>query len=210
MREIFPGVFHWSAFHRPFGAQVSSYFVEPVGLVVDPKVPDGGFAAFDGHTRPQVVVLTSGNHDRDAEQYRDELGCIIRTSVEGAERIGGAFAVETFDDHDDLVPGVHAIKIDVLAPDEYSLHLTVTEGAITIANGITHYAHTLGFFGDDLLGEDPSKIKEGLKNRYRAQLARDFDHVLFAHGDPIVGHGKTALRDFVTSPVGHEDFGQTL
>jgi hypothetical protein len=210
MDEIFPGVFHWSTFHEPIRARVSSYFVEPVGMVFDPKVPEGGFAAFDGHTRPQVVVLTSGNHDRDAVRYRDELGCVIRTSAEGAERIGGAFEVEPFDDHDDLVPGVHAIKIDVLSQDEYAIHLTVTEGALAIADGITHYGGSLGFFPDELLGNDPKEIKEGLKNRFRAQLARDFQHVLFAHGDPIVKRGKTALRDFVTSPVGHEDFGQLL
>ena len=28
-------------------------------------------------------------------------------------------------------------------------------------------------------------------------LERDFEHLLFAHGDPIVGNGKTALRAFV-------------
>jgi hypothetical protein len=39
---------------------------------------------------------------------------------------------------------------------------------------------------------------------------RDFAHRLFAHGEPLLRGGKSALRDFVTRPVGHGDFGQAL
>ncbi len=42
MREIFPGVLHWTAFHDGINAPVSSYFVEPAGIVIDPITPEGG------------------------------------------------------------------------------------------------------------------------------------------------------------------------
>jgi hypothetical protein len=68
----------------------------------------------------------------------------------------------------------------------------------------------LGFFSDSLLGAHPDRVKEGLKQAFHGLLDRDFDHLLFAHGEPVIGGGKAALRDFATSPVGHEDFGQAL
>ena len=198
MREIFPGVLHWTAFNPTIDAPVSSYYVEPAGVLIDPMLPDEGVDAFARGTRPQQVVLTSGNHTRHAQQFADAFGCPIVTSPEGAERIGGALSVETYRDGDDIAPGVRALHVGVLSADEYALHLTVTEGALAIADGVNHYADTLGFFSDDLLGEDPAAIKDGLKQRMRTLLERDFAHLLFAHGDPIVGHGKTALRDFAT------------
>lgn len=199
LREIFPGVLHWTALNENINARVSSYYVEPAGVLVDPMLPEEGVRAFDGRTKPQQVVLTSGNHTRHAEQLAEAFGCPIVTSREGAERIGGALAVETYGDGDDVAPGVRAVHVGVLSPDEYALHITVTEGALAIADGVNHYADTLGFFSDGLLGDDPEAVKEGLKRRFRTLLERDFEHLLFAHGDPIVGNGKTALRAFATA-----------
>ena len=199
MREIFPGVLHWTAFNPNIDASVSSYYVEPAGVLIDPMVPDDGLDAFRGREKPQQVVLTSGNHTRHADRFADAFGCAIVTSREGAERIGDALSVEIYSDGDDVAPGVRAVHIGVLSPDEYALHLTVTEPAIAIADGVNHYADTLGFFSDDLLGDDPDAIKNGLKQRLQTLLERDFEHLLFAHGDPIVGNGKAALRDFATN-----------
>ena len=209
MREIFPGVLHWTAFNDNINARVSSYYVEPAGVLIDPMLPDEGVRAFVGRTQPQQVVLTSGNHARDADRFAEAFGCPIVTSSEGAERIGGALSVETYADGDDVAPGVRAVRIGVLSPDEYALHITVTEGALAIADGVNHYADSLGFFSDDLLGDDPAAVKDGLKRRFRTLLERDFEHLLFAHGDPIIGNGKTALREFATSSAGHESYGQT-
>jgi hypothetical protein len=209
MRELFPGVLHWTAFHEGIGLRVSSYFVEPAGVVIDPIVPEGGLDALAGRARPQQILLTTGLHTRDADRFAAAFGCPIVTSREGAERIGDALRVETYGHGDEVAPGVRAVRIGVLAPDEYALHITVSEPALTLADAVHHYGDTLGFFEDGLLGEDPKSIKEGLKQRFLTLLERDFDHLLLAHGEPIVGRGKTALRDFATSPAGHEDYGQT-
>jgi hypothetical protein len=37
VKEILDGVFHCSVFHEPIQGQVSSYYVEPAGIVIDPK-----------------------------------------------------------------------------------------------------------------------------------------------------------------------------
>src|SRR3954465_282619 len=128
MREIAPGLHHWTTFYDQIGAPVSSHYIEPAGGVLDPMVPEGGLEAFERFaTRPQQVVLTSGNHTRHAERFAEAFGCPIVVSPEGAERIGDALEVELYRDGDDVAPGVRAIKIGVLSPDEYALHVTATE-----------------------------------------------------------------------------------
>jgi hypothetical protein len=206
MREIFPGVQHWTTFHPAIQADVSSYYVEPAGVLIDPMVPEEGLdvLAADGPL-PRQVVLTSGNHTRDAGRFAEAFGIPIRVSVEGKDRIGDALEVEIYDTREEVAPGVQAVHVGILSPDEYALHLTATEGAIALADGANHYAPMLAFFPDELLGDDPEEIKEGLRRRFLGLLDREFDHLLFAHGEPIIGRGKKALRDFATSPAGRAE-----
>jgi hypothetical protein len=195
MHEILPGVFHWSAFHEPIGARVSSYYVQPAGVVIDPKVPEEGLEALPD--QPQQVILTIGLHHRDAPRFAEAFGIPIRASREAAERLRGRLEVEEFTDGDEVAPGVTAITIGKLCPDEGALHIAVGEGAIAFADGLIRYGGALGFVPDELIGDNANDIKHGLKDAFRGLLTRDFDHLLFAHGDPLVGGGKAALREFV-------------
>lgn len=200
-REIAPGIVYWTAFHEGIGADVSSYFVPDAGLVIDPKLPAGGFDAILDHGRPQQVVLTSGNHTRDAQRFADECGIPIRVSPEGAERIAGALDVELYVADEEIAPGVRALHVGRLSGDEYALHLTATPGgsALALADGLIRYGEDPHFVPDHLIGDDPEGVKRGLVERFDALLELDFEHLLFAHGQPVVGNGKTALRDFVES-----------
>jgi hypothetical protein len=208
MREILPGVFHWTTLHEPIGLRVSSYYVAAAGIVIDPKVPEEGLKALPA--KPQQVVLTSGHHDRDAQRFADAFGIPIRASRESARYLGETLEVQPFGAHDEVAPGVTAIHIGKLSDDEGALHLAAGEGAIAFADGLNRYGEALSFFPDELLGPHPDRVKDGLKQAFLGLLTRDFDHLLFAHGAPLIGGGKAALRDFATSPVGHEDFGQAL
>lgn len=196
MREIAPGLFHWTAFHEPIGARVSSYYVAPAGIVVDPKVPEDGFEALPAE--PRQVVLTSGHHGRDAQRFADAFGIPIRALHEADERFAGALAIEPFADGDEVAPGVTAIHVGAICDDEGALHIAVDAGALAFADGLVSSRGAVGFVPDRLLGDDPEGVKAGLRQAYRRLLDRDFDHLLFAHGDPLVGGGKAALRDFVS------------
>jgi len=208
MREVIPGIFHWTTLHEPIGVRVSSYYVAPAGVVIDPKVPEEGMQALPD--KPQQVVLTSGHHGRDAQLFADAFGISIRASHESAEHLGDSLVVEPFSDHDEVAAGVTAIQIGKLSPDEGALHVAVGDGAIAFADGLNRYGEALAFFPDELLGAHPARVKEGLKQAFLGLLTRDFDHLLFAHGEPLIGGGKAALRALATSPVGHEEFGQAL
>ena len=196
MQEILPGIRHWTAFRDTIDLPVSSYWVEPAGVVIDPMVPDEGLDAFaSAAVAPQQVVLTTGLHDRDAQRFADAFSIPIRAPREAAERLAERLSFEPYRDREEIAPGVQAIHVGVLCPDEYALH--VGDAAIAFADGLHTYGGALSFFSDDLLGDDPQQVKDGLKQQFHALLERDFDSLLFAHGEPIVGGGKRALRDFV-------------
>jgi hypothetical protein len=198
MLEILPGVHHWTAMRESIGLLVSSYYVDPAGILIDPMLPEEGLDAFAGLQRPQQVVLTSGLHARDAGAFADAFGCVIRAPRAAAARLQGTLDTQPYSHGDELAPAVTSLEIGRLAPDEYALHLQITEGAIVFADALNHYGDTLGFFPDYLLGDDPPAVKRALTRAFEGLLAeREFDHLLFAHGDPIVGGGKAALRTFI-------------
>lgn len=210
MQEILPGLYRWTTFHDGIRARVSSHYVEPAGALIDPRVPEDGLDGFAGVGRPAQIVLTSGLHARDSEQFADAFGCVIRASPEALERLDGELDAQPYAAGDEVAPGVTAIHIGSLAPDEYALHIDVAGGAICFADAVIRYADTIGFVPDSLMGDDAAAVKDGLRSALRGLLTREFDHLLFAHGDPLIGGAKHALRDFLQQPVGHEDYGQVV
>lgn len=171
--------------------------------MIDPKLPAEGLDALAADRRPQQGVLTSGDHTRDADRFAEAFGAPIRVTREGAERIAGALEVEAYRDGEDVAPGVRAVHVGVLSPDEYALHVTASRGNHALAlDRLTHYGAHLSFVPDELMGGGPEAVKTGLVERFQTLLELDFEHLLFAHGDPIVGEGKAALRAFVRERSG--------
>jgi hypothetical protein len=197
MDELLPGLLHWTTFHDGIGARVSSYYVEPARALIDPRVPEEGMNVFAGRGSPQQVVLTSGLHCRHAVLFAESFGCVVRASPEALERLDGELDADPYTDGDEIAPRITAIHIGRICPDEYALHIALAEGAIAFADALNRYGDVLGFFSDELLGDDPETVKAGLTDAFGGLLTRDFDHLLFAHGEPLIGGGKAALREFV-------------
>ena len=195
MQEILPGLYHWSTFHAPIRTQVSSYYLDDARLAIDPKIPEQGLEALPG--RPEQIVLTIGLHDRDAAEFAQAFDAPIRVPEPALRRLGDSLTATPYDDGEVLAPGVVAIAIGAIAPDEYALHIDVAEGALAFADGLVNYGG-LRFVPDSLLGDDAGAVKSGLIEAFRGLLELfAFDHLLFAHGDPLIGGGKAALRAFV-------------
>jgi hypothetical protein len=55
----------------------------------------------------------------------------------------------------------------------------------------------LAFVPEFLMGDDPSAVRAGLREALRGLLDLDFEHLLFAHGEPLIDGGKVAPREFV-------------
>jgi hypothetical protein len=194
MKELLPGMWHWTAIHPNTGREVSSYWVRPSRVVIDALLPAEGIDAF-GEEPPERVLLSNRHHLRHGELFAAELGCTIACSKPGLHEFEGGPAVEGFDFGDQVAAGIEALEVGAICPDESAL-LLHEAGALAIADGIRHYDGRMDFFSDYLLGDDPERVKTGLREAYSRLLDRDFDSLLFAHGDPIVGGGKEALRRF--------------
>jgi hypothetical protein len=211
LREIADGIWHWTAFRETIGLDVSSYWIEPARAVIDPMVPpDAGLDWWEERgVRPECMVLTIGLHYRQADRFAERFGCPVLVARAAQHRFeGDDREVRMFDFGDEVAPGITAIEVDAIAPDETALHISHGGGAVAIADGVVRMGAggQLSFVPDFLMGDDAAQVKDGLLSAFRGLLELDFETLLLAHGDPIAGHGKEALREFVASPVEMTDF----
>jgi len=198
---VLPGVHHWTAIHPRIRLPVDSYYVESARIVLDPMVPREGLEWFAGRRPPSQIVLTNRHHLRHSERYAEAFGCPIRCCDPGLHEFEGGPDVEGFAFGDELAPGVTAHQVGAICPDDTALHIrTAGGGALAFADGLARPrgGDDLTFMPDFLLGEDPAAVRDGLRESLRRLLDLDFDHLLFAHGDPLIGGGKAALSEFVS------------
>jgi hypothetical protein len=200
MEEILPGIHHWTTFHDGIGARVHSYYAEPAAALIDPMVPEEGLEAFAGMVEPRHVLMTNRHHFRHSDRFREAFGCVVRASAPGMGDLEGR-DVEPFRFGDEVAPGITALEIGVLCPDETALHITDGGGAVAFADALVRTAGTLGFVPDPLLGDDPRAIRHGLKAAFRGLLPLHFDALLFAHGVPQPSGGRAALHAFAGEPA---------
>jgi hypothetical protein len=197
MEEIAPGVWHWTARHPHIHAGVSSYYLLPERVLIDPMIPPPGAEWFAEHGAPEHVLLSNRHHDRDAWRLRETFGCTVHCIRNGLHELEGRGPVQAFDFGDELPGGVIVHEVDSICPDETALQIP-SRAALACADGVIRGRGDgeLAFVPDFLM-DDPEQTKQGLRDAYRRLLALDFDLLLLAHGEPLVGRGKEALRAFV-------------
>jgi hypothetical protein len=199
IREVLPGVYHWTAIHPKIKVPVDSYYIEPAGVVLDPTVPREGLQWFEGRVPPSQVVLTNRHHLRHSQRYAEAFGCRIRCSDAGLYEFARGPSVEGFASGEELARGITAHQLGAICPDDTSLHIwTANGGALAFADGLTRpRGGGLSFVPGFLLGDDPAAVRGELRESLRGLLDLDFDSLLFAHGEPLIGGGRAALRAFV-------------
>jgi hypothetical protein len=198
MDEIQPGLLHWTAFHDGIGARVHSAFHVPSATLVDPMEPDAGLDAIERAGSPERIVLTNRHHYRHSDRFREAFGCPVLCHEAGLHEFEGGPHVDGFAWGDALAPGVTALEVGVLCPEESALHIADGRGALAFADSVVRRRDgALAFVSDYLLGDDPVAIKDGLRASFRRLCdERDFDTLLLAHGDPVATGGRAALREF--------------
>jgi glyoxylase-like metal-dependent hydrolase (beta-lactamase superfamily II) len=201
VREILPGIHHWTAKHPNTGSLASSYFVAESATVLDPMVPPD--VGLDWFQNVQAIALTNRHHDREAKQYCERFGI-------GPVLVPDSGLYE-FDDKDlevagyapgeEIISGIVVHEVGAICPDDMALEIR-SAGALAMADGLVHVDGRVRFVSDGLM-DNPEQTKRELAASLERLLDVDFDILLFAHGEPIVGGGKQALRDFLaTNPGG--------
>jgi hypothetical protein len=195
MDEIAPGIRHWTAKHPNLGIDVSSYWLPGLRALLDP------IAVPDGVDEVEEIVLSNRHHVRDALAAAERLGAKVR-----APRIGmheydddAAAAIDPYDFEEPLAGGaITPYRVTPLWPDDCVLHIP-SVAALEVADAVTNYSGELEFVPERYM-DDPTAEKRGLREglaRFAEQL--EFEHLLPAHGQPIVGEGRDRLREFVRS-----------
>jgi hypothetical protein len=198
MNEILPGLWHWTTQHPNIGQAVSSYYLSDTGVLLDPMVPEEGLSAFDELPPPKHVVLSSRHHDRDHAEFVETYGCSFHVNEHGVHEYEGE-EVAPYAIGDEPVPGLRAIAHGPIAPDDTILRVDAGEGALCFADSLLRDEEgELAFMPDSLLGDDPEQVRADITGALEGLLSESFDHLLFAHGEPVVGGGRQLLERFVS------------
>jgi hypothetical protein len=199
IREVLPGVWHWTATHPRIHVPVDSYYVQDARVVLDPILPREGLEWFAGRPAPSQVLLTNRHHLRHSERFAEAFDCPIRCSEPGLHEFTRGPLVDGFAFGEELAPGVLAHRVGAICPDDTALRIETPRGAaLAFADGLQRpRGGGLTFVPGLLMGDDPARVRAELRASLRRLLDLEFDHLLFAHGDPVIGDGKDALRAFV-------------
>ncbi|MDO9353573.1 MAG: hypothetical protein Q7T55_07750 [Solirubrobacteraceae bacterium] len=219
MDEIVPGILHWTTFNEGIGQTVHSHIHTPSGAIFDPLLPEGGgivdpgadaehnaLQALADAVLPTVVLLSSRHHRRHSAAIAEEYAVPVKVSKPGRHEFDDdELEVETFAFGEDVVPGVTAMELPALAPDETVFHIDGSSpdvpAALLFGDSLTRQDGQLAYMPDGLLGDDPAAVKRGLTEGLQRILdhAEPFDVLLFAHGAPLERGGREALAEFVAS-----------
>src|SRR5207302_3947041 len=89
MREIAPGLWHWTARHEHIGGDVSSYYLERERVLIDAMVPAEGLEWLERHGPPGHVLMSNRHHDRGAWRMQERFGCSVHCVRNGLHEVEG-------------------------------------------------------------------------------------------------------------------------
>jgi len=203
MREVLPGLFHWPAVHPRIHSEVSCYWLADAGVLIDPLVPpDVGIEWFAARPAPPAaIVLSNRHHYRDSARFAEEFGCRIMCNRAGLHEFTGGQAVAGFDIGERLPGGLLACEMGAICPDDTALYRADLR-ALFLADGVVRAGPQeeggpLGFVPDSLMDEPP-RTKDGLLAAIARLLGElDIEHLLLAHGGPVIGDGRERLQELL-------------
>jgi hypothetical protein len=201
MQEVLPGIFHWVSVHPRIGVEVSSYWLEEQGVLFDPLVPAQGLEWFAARSsEPAAVLLSNRHHYRDSARFAERFGCEVWCNQAGLGEFTHGEQVNGFAAGQKLPGGVIACEVGAICPDDSALHVPWAR-ALAFADGLVkgspHGESELGFVPDSLM-DDPPATKRGLLAAFRRLADElDFEHLLLAHGGPVLDDGRKQLVELI-------------
>jgi hypothetical protein len=205
MQEVLPGIFHWTAPHPRIGIEVSSYWLEGPGVLIDPLVPpEQGLDWFSQRTAaPAAILLSNRHHYRESDRFVARYGCTVHCNRAGLHEFSDGRRVEGFEIGEQLPGGAVAREVGAICPDDTALELPDSR-ALVLADGVVRGGPDgenarLGFVPDSFM-DDPPATRQGLLAACARLLEQlDFAHLLLAHGGPVIDDGREQLQELVDS-----------
>jgi hypothetical protein len=198
MEEIVPGIWHWTAQHPKSGWEASSYFLPDTGVLLDPIAPPEVMDRLEELGPPRGIVLSNRHHYRNCGELAERFGLRVRAPRVGMHEFDDDAPVDPYDFGEQLAGEAIVVhEVGAICPDEAALHIP-SLSALGVADGVINY-DGLSFVPDDLMDE-PERTKQALKEAYaRVADELEFEHLLTAHGEPVVGGARDKLRRFAAA-----------
>ncbi len=190
-QTVTPALFSWHAYEPAVKCELSSCALDTEeGLIlVDPiELADASFAEMIHGRKPRAIVITNGNHTRDAEKFRALLGVKIfaSTGAEGPEITPDG----TLADGQLAFGQMRILSLPGAGPGEIAL---VGNGIACIGDALIHLPpHGLRILPDQYCA-DPAQLRRSL----RKLLSCDFQVMTFAHGAPLTDSPRTKLQQLL-------------
>lgn len=194
--SVTPEIVAWSIYSESVKTYLCSAAHVHLGKVafIDPVIPEREtiWRKIEALGSPNLIVLTNGNHERDARKFADECGIPIAASAEATAEL--TFKPDVILNGQPMIQGLRPIPCPGAGPGEYAFF---SESTSTL------------FLGDALINLPDTGVQL-LPKKYcvnHAQnitslarlLALPFERILMAHGMPIISHPHTALKNCLKS-----------
>ncbi len=192
IHEVRPGLFFWQAYAPEVKVDLSSCACQTArGLVLIDPIPLTKSALEELLTAgpPHAIVLTSGNHARAADDYRQRFSIPISAHADAVADLGLAID-QLLADGETALEEFTVITLPGAAPGEIALHRGTT---LHLGDALIHLP-PLGFalLPDKYCG-NPAEMRRSLGKLLRFPV----DVLTFAHGLPIVARARQRLSQLL-------------
>lgn len=196
MKGLLPGIWEWSWFSEEKQLDFNGH-VLAVGehriLIDPPPMSQADFAFLKQGEAVDYIILTNRDHQREAEQFRQDFGCKIMVPDLDAKEMTVTID-KTYKDGELLPGGIWIVHLkDQKSPGESALFLQKGKGIVIV--------------GDALIGQPSGSLrllpddKYADKEQARVGLGRllnfNFDTLLVGDGASIMTNAKSAVQQLL-------------
>lgn len=189
-------LFHWSVYEPACKCEIGSIAVKVAsGLVVVDPVPLAAeaWSELTAAAPLRAILLTSGNHARDAETLREKHSVPIVASIAAHKALAPLVPDVTLLDNE-LIYGASAIPVAGGGPGETAF--LFAEGVLALGDAVINIDSEKGLeLLPDKYCDDPRELRRSLAKLVDLQ----FHTLAFAHGLPVTQRAKEKLRALVTA-----------
>lgn len=186
---VVDGVCVWQAYDASVKCDLTSTALR-VGenlVLIDPiALSAAGAAELETFGRPALVVITSGNHARAADYFRQHYRIPIAGHADAAAESGLSID-QSLTDGSRLLDAIDVCTLPGAAPGEIAL--IAPQGVVCVGDALIHLPPNGFSLLPDKYCADPKVLRESL----RKLLRWDFHILTFAHGWPLVASARERL-----------------
>ena len=185
-----PGFYTWSFFNPEVKTECSSHvFVHDQSLILIDPFPVG--AAMEAELKklgsPTAILLTNGNHNRAAQQLKKQWMVPVGAAADAVEELG--FIPEMIVDSLVQLHGLKPIPLKGGGSGEFA-YFSAKSKTLVVGDAIINPGNS----GLALLPEKYCTNAPLLRTALDKVLSLDFENLLMAHGEPILGSARTQIE----------------